>query len=38
MLSTALISLAAGTLVGDGFLGLSTVTPDGPLVSTLADR
>jgi hypothetical protein len=28
----------AGPLVGDGFLGLITVTADGPLVSTLADR
>jgi sodium/hydrogen antiporter len=37
VLSTALIFLVAGALVGDGFLGLITVTPEGPLVSTLAD-
>jgi sodium/hydrogen antiporter len=37
VLSTALIFLVAGALVGDGFLDLITVTPEGPLVSTLAD-
>jgi sodium/hydrogen antiporter len=38
VLSIALIFLVAGTLVGDGFLGLSTVTRVGPLGSTPADR
>jgi NhaP-type Na+/H+ or K+/H+ antiporter len=37
VLSTALIFLVAGALVGDGFLGLITVTPEEPLVGTLAD-
>ena len=37
VLSTALIFLVAGALVGDGLLGLITVTPEGPLVSALAD-
>jgi NhaP-type Na+/H+ or K+/H+ antiporter len=37
VLSTALIFLVAGALVGDGVLGLITVTPEGPLVSRLAD-
>ncbi|MDQ4115916.1 MAG: cation:proton antiporter [Actinomycetota bacterium] len=37
VLSTALVFLVGGALVGPGVLGLIEVTPDGPLVSTLAD-
>jgi sodium/hydrogen antiporter len=37
VLSTALVFLVAGALVGPGVLGLIEVSPDGPLVSTLAD-
>lgn len=37
VLSTALVFLVAGALVGPGVLDLIEVTPDGPLVATLAD-
>ncbi len=37
VLSTALVFLVAGALVGPGFLGLIEVSPGGPLVSRLAD-
>lgn len=37
VLSTALVFLVAGALVGPGVLGLIEVSPDGPLVSALAD-
>src|SRR4051812_34021880 len=37
VLSTALVFLVAGALVGPGFLGLIEVTPNSPAVSTLAD-
>ena len=37
VLSTALIFLVAGALVGPGFLGLIDVSPQSPLVRTLAD-
>ena len=37
VLSTALVFLVAGALVGPGFLGLIEVSPEGPLVSRLAD-
>ena len=37
MLSTALIFLAAGALVGPGGLGIVVVSPDGAVVQTLAD-
>jgi len=37
VLSTALVFLLAGALVGPGFLGLIEVTPTSPAVSTLAD-
>jgi NhaP-type Na+/H+ or K+/H+ antiporter len=37
VLSTALVFLVAGALVGPGALGLIEVTPDGPLVRALAD-
>ena len=37
VLSTALVFLVAGALVGPGVLGLIEVSPEGPLVSRLAD-
>lgn len=37
VLSTALVFLVAGALVGPGFLGLIQVSPTSPAVSTLAD-
>jgi NhaP-type Na+/H+ or K+/H+ antiporter len=37
VLSTALVFLVAGALVGPGILGLIEVSPEGPLVSRLAD-
>lgn len=37
VLSTALVFLVAGALVGPGVLGLIEVRPDGPIVRTLAD-
>jgi NhaP-type Na+/H+ or K+/H+ antiporter len=37
VLSTALVFLVAGMLVGPGFLGLIEVSPDGAVVGTLAD-
>ncbi|GAA3223769.1 cation:proton antiporter [Pseudonocardia petroleophila] len=37
VLSTALVFLVAGALVGPGFLGLIEVSPSGTLVRTLAD-
>ncbi len=37
VLSTALVFLVAGALVGPGFLGLIDVTPQSPAVSLLAD-
>ena len=37
ILSTALVFLVAGALVGPGFLGLIDVSPQSPLVSGLAD-
>lgn len=37
VLSTALVFLLAGALVGPGFLGLIDVTPQSPAVSLLAD-
>ncbi|MEJ3655072.1 cation:proton antiporter [Actinomycetes bacterium KLBMP 9759] len=37
VLSTALVFLVAGALVGPGFLGLIEVSPEGPLVRSLAD-
>jgi NhaP-type Na+/H+ or K+/H+ antiporter len=37
VLSTALVFLLAGALVGPGFLGLIEVSPDSPAVSILAD-
>jgi sodium/hydrogen antiporter len=37
VLSTALVFLVGGALVGPGVLGLIEVSPDGPLVSNLAD-
>jgi len=37
VLSTALVFLVGGALVGPGFLGFIEVSPQGPLVSTLAD-
>jgi NhaP-type Na+/H+ or K+/H+ antiporter len=37
VLSTALVFLVAGALVGPGVLGLIEVTPNSPAVSTLAD-
>ncbi|WP_250401607.1 cation:proton antiporter [Streptomyces cellostaticus] len=37
VLSTSLLFLAGGALVGDGFLGLVHITPDSGLVSVTAD-
>lgn len=37
VLSTALVFLVAGALVGPGLLGLIEVSPHGPVVGTLAD-
>lgn len=37
ILSTAVLFLAAGFLIGDGVLGLVELTPASPLVSTLAE-
>ncbi len=37
VLSTSLLFLVAGALVGNGFLGLVPLTPDSPLVATAAD-
>lgn len=37
VLSTSLVFLLAGAVAGDGGFGWLTLTPDSPLVSTLAD-
>jgi NhaP-type Na+/H+ or K+/H+ antiporter len=37
VLSTAVLFLAAGFLVGDGMLGVVEVTPASPVVATLAE-
>ncbi|MFF4583652.1 cation:proton antiporter [Streptomyces sp. NPDC001373] len=37
VLSTSLLFLVGGALVGDGFLGLVHITPDSPIVAATAD-